>query len=78
MAGKTYHMCIDVKGVLSRWKMKDFRNLFRDESGRTLTPQEAKDHLIEELSKGHNFIPCGECDNFDHAEHGCMGHDWEG
>lgn len=72
--GKTYHMCLDVKGALKNWKLKDFRGMFRDDSGRTLTPHEARDVLLDELSKGHNLIPYGQCDNFDFAEHGCMGH----
>ncbi|MEM5371323.1 hypothetical protein V4C53_35560 [Paraburkholderia azotifigens] len=71
---RSFHMCLDVRGALTNWKKKDFAGMFKHESGRTMTPDEAKAQLLDELSKGHNFIPYGTCDNFDHKEHGCMGH----
>ncbi|MFP3564748.1 hypothetical protein [Paraburkholderia sp. SIMBA_030] len=71
---RQFHMCLDVRGALTNWKKKDFRHMFKHADGRTMTPDEAKAQLLEELSKGHNFIPYGKCDNFDHKEQGCMGH----
>lgn len=74
MATRRFHMCLDVRGALTNWQLKDFRNMFKHEDGRTMTPLEAKAQLLEELSHGRNFIPFGKCDNFDHKEHGCQGH----
>ncbi|WP_250489944.1 hypothetical protein [Caballeronia sp. INML2] len=71
---KSFHLCLDVRGALTNWKNKDFRGMFKHDDGRTMTPAEAKAELLEELSQGHNFIPFGTCDNFDHREHGCLGH----
>ncbi|MBN3851957.1 hypothetical protein G3N59_01065 [Paraburkholderia sp. Ac-20340] len=72
---RSFHLCLDVRGALTNWSLKDFRGMFKDDDGRTMTPHEAKAALLEELSQGHNFIPMGgKCDNFDHKEHGCMGH----
>jgi hypothetical protein len=71
---RSFHMCLDVRGALTNWKNKDFRGMFKHDDGRKMTTAEAKAELLEELSKGHNFIPFGKCDNFDHKEHGCLGH----
>ncbi|WP_353192146.1 hypothetical protein [Pandoraea pnomenusa] len=71
---KKFHMCLDVRGALTNWKDRDFKGMFKHDDGRLMTAPEAKAELLEELSKGHNFIPFGKCDNFDHKEHGCMGH----
>lgn len=71
---RRFHMCLDVRGALTNWRQKDFRTMFKHDDGRTMTPDEAKAELLEQLSRGHNFIPFGTCDNFDYKEHGCMGH----
>lgn len=71
---RSFHMCLDVRGALTNWKESDFRGMFKRDDGKTMTPEEAKAVLLEELSQGHNFIPYGKCDNFDHKEHGCLGH----
>ncbi|WP_069267376.1 hypothetical protein [Paraburkholderia nodosa] len=71
---RRFHMCLDVRGALTNWKKSDFRGMFKRDDGRTMSADEAKSILIDELSKGHNFIPYGACDNFDHKEHGCLGH----
>lgn len=71
---RSFHMCLDVRGALTNWKKKDFRGMFKHDDGRTMSPDEAKAVLLEELSQGRNFIPYGKCDNFDHKEQGCMGH----
>ncbi|QGZ56705.1 hypothetical protein [Paraburkholderia acidiphila] len=71
---RSFHMCLDVRGALTNWRTRDFRNMFKHDDGRTMTPDEAKAELLEQLSHGHNFIPFGKCDNFDHKEHGCLGH----
>ncbi|WP_321895971.1 hypothetical protein [Paraburkholderia heleia] len=71
---RSFHMCLDVRGALTNWSKRDFRNMFKHDDGRTMTPDEAKAELLEQLSQGHNLIPFGKCDNFDHKEHGCLGH----
>ena len=71
---KSFHMALDVRGALTNWKKKDFRGMFKHDDGRTMTPDEAKCVLLDELSKGRNLIPYGKCDHFDHKEHGCLGH----
>ncbi|WP_017234946.1 hypothetical protein [Pandoraea sp. B-6] len=71
---KSFHLCLDVRGALMNWKARDFKGMFKHDDGRMMTPAEAKAELLDELSQGHNFIPFGKCDNFDHKEHGCMGH----
>ncbi|WP_321878441.1 hypothetical protein [Paraburkholderia bannensis] len=71
---KSFHMSLDVKGALKNWKKSEFRGMFKRDDGKTMSADEAQSVLLDELSKGHNFIPYGCCDNFDHKEHGCMGH----
>lgn len=61
----TYHAALDVRSYLKAPK-KALRRLFRHPSGkRSMTPDEARDVLIDELAKGHEFIPFGQCDHFD-------------
>lgn len=71
---KTFHMCLDVKGALTNWKLPAFKNMFTREDDTTLTPTEAKAHLLDELSKGREKLPMGKCDNFDFKT-GCRGHE---
>ncbi|WP_447639533.1 hypothetical protein [Pandoraea norimbergensis] len=71
---RKFHLCLDVRGALTNWKDRDFKGMFKHDDGRLMTPAEAKAELLEELSRGHNFIPFSKCDNFDHKERGCMGH----
>jgi hypothetical protein len=73
--GKSYHMCINIRGALMNWSDRNFRGVFTDDDGRELTPREAKSMLLDELSRGHEVIPCGECDNFDYLGEGCLGHE---
>ena len=71
--GKSFHMCINVKGVLTNWKHKDLKGMFSID-GRSSTADETKAILLDELSKGHECIPIGKCDNFDYKT-GCKGHE---
>lgn len=48
--------------------------MFKHEDGRSMTPEEARDQLYDELAKGHEVIPFGPCDNFDYKT-GCRGHE---
>lgn len=67
-----FHVGLNLKGVLSN---NDYMTLlaFKDEKGKTVSRKEAKNFLLDELSKGRLFIPMGECDNFD-TNKGCRGH----
>ena len=70
----SYCLCISIKGALRNWNARQWVGVATDtDTGRVLTPQEFKEHLLDELAKGHKVVPCGPCDNFDY-EHGCMGH----
>lgn len=68
-----YHMKMDIRGVLLNWTNKEHGNLFKHDDGRPMTPREAKWALMDELAKGRNFLPMGECDGFDYKT-GCPGH----
>ena len=69
------HLCMDVRNFLKRSEFpKGFERLFKHRDGRSMSPDEARDALFDELSKGHDFIPLGECDNFDYKS-GCQGHE---
>jgi hypothetical protein len=66
-------MRIDVRGALRNFTESEWRNCVTDKDGRTLTPKEVYDEFLEELAKGHDYIPMGDCDNFDFKT-GCLGH----
>ncbi|ODU35367.1 MAG: hypothetical protein BGP24_14875 [Lysobacterales bacterium 69-70] len=74
-------MCLNIEGFLRNSKFpRDFRGMFRDDSGRQFTPDEARDHLWSEVHAGHKVIPCSsECANpCKHADRGCAGFDYAG
>jgi hypothetical protein len=69
-----YHMYLNVRGALL-WPKSKLKGMLVDKTtGRYLTPDEARNALMDELSKGHEVIPIGECDNFD-FKRGCLGHE---
>jgi len=55
-------------------KKPQLKKLFTNDSGRTLSADEAKMHLLDELAQGHEVLPMTECDNFDYKR-GCRGHE---
>lgn len=72
------HMCISVRGVLSKPKQvmwKDYKGVFTKDDGSATTYEEVRDYLLDELAKGHELIPFGKCDNFNYAKGGCRGHE---
>lgn len=73
---KTVHMCMSVRGALNWNKatLKRMAKSFTDDNGKPMTPDQVRNALMDELAKGHEVIPLGECDNFDYKK-GCMGHD---
>ena len=71
---KTFHMRLDVRGALMNWSASEFRCL-RDDQGRPFASvAAAKAALLDELAKGHKFLPVGNCDAFSY-ENGCPGHE---
>lgn len=73
----SFHLSVNIKGVLKlspRDFHKQWGGVFEDDNGRTLSDDEARDRLMDELQLGHRVIPCGDCDNFDYAGLGCRGH----
>ncbi|WP_454752108.1 hypothetical protein [Cupriavidus necator] len=73
MSATHIHMALDVKGFLKNATKRQYRGMFRHNDGRTMTPDEAKDYLLDALAAGNEFIPFGKCDNFD-PKSGCLGH----
>lgn len=73
MNGKNFHLRLDIKGALLRTD-KEMIGVYQRDDGQTLTPQEARLMLMDELAQGRLFLPVGECDNFD-FNNGCLGHE---
>lgn len=71
------HCCIDVRGYM-RGPKRNLAGLFRDSAGRRLTPDEARDVLMDHLAAGHEVITVGPaCEGFDYKT-GCPGHAEDG
>lgn len=69
----TYHMCLDIAGALT-WNKKELKGMFHNpQTGGILSPDEARQYLMDRLKEGKTVIPICPCDNFDY-QHGCMGH----
>lgn len=69
------HCCLSVRGALKTMTRGQLGKLFRHDSGRRMTADEAKDALMDELAKGHEVIPLGTaCEGFDYSGGGCPGH----
>lgn len=74
MSTTIMHMSLDIGGVLNNWPLRMLKKMLIDqETGRTLTAQEAKAKLLEMYGDGIRYLPMGKCDNFDSAK-GCLGH----
>lgn len=71
-------MGLSVRGAL-RYSKQEFARMFKgvfSNNGRVLTPDEAKNFLFDELSKGHEKIPIGDCNAWDFKS-GCPGHEMD-
>lgn len=68
----THHMCLSVRGALMNWHRGSHHG-FQHDDGSPMTNAEAKAALLEELARGHEVIPFGQCDDFDYKS-GCRGH----
>jgi len=74
---RTIHMCADIRGMLENNTRKNsLKGVFKDDDGRSLTHEEAREYLYDCLAKGWRVIPYGDCDNFDYKT-GCKGHESE-
>lgn len=74
--GTTLHLGLSVRGALRKSNAalkREFSGcLTRD--GKTLTDaNEIRETFFDLLAEGHEFIPIGECDDFD-PKSGCRGH----
>lgn len=79
MATRTIHMCLSVRGALKNMTRRELGGMFEHDDGRKMTADEAKDALMDELSKGHEVIPFGKaCEGFDYSGGGCPGHAIDG
>jgi len=72
------HMCLSVRGALnwSKAEMKRMASSIEVDDKPLQTANEVRNFLLDELSKGHEVLPFGDCDNFDWKT-GCRGHDVE-
>lgn len=71
----TIHTSLSVRGALTGPK-RHLRWMFRDTTGRRLTPDEAREYLLDQLAQGRELLPFGECAGFDFKT-GCPGHPTE-
>lgn len=70
------HTSLDVRGCLLNATDAQLRGMFKQDDGRTMTAQEVKLALMDELAKGRNVLPVGgPCEGFDYINGGCPGHD---
>ena len=70
---QSVHMCMSVRGAL-RKPDKEIKGILLHEDDTPMTASEVREALFDELAKGHEVIPIGECDNFDYKK-GCRGHE---
>ncbi len=65
------HLCLDIAGAL-RWPKRQLARMFRDEAGRYIGADAARDHLIDQLAMGRKVLPMCDCADFDY-QLGCPG-----
>lgn len=69
-----YHCHVSVRGFINGPKNR-LKKLFSKDDGTYLTPDEAREHLMDELSEGKEVLPFGTaCEGFDYKK-GCPGHE---
>jgi hypothetical protein len=70
-------MCVSVRGLLHRSNAElrsDMKWITKDGGIPYASVAEFRNSLMDELAKGHEVLPTGECDNFDWKK-GCQGHE---
>lgn len=71
--GTTLHVSLSVRGALG-WPDSKLYGLFRDETtGLYVLPAEARELLMDELARGVEMLPLGQCEGHD-PKTGCPGH----
>lgn len=71
--GISYCVSLHIRGALKAFSRRELESLFVQSSGETLSADEAVDHMLDLVAKGHRFVAMGRCDNFD-PDTGCKGH----
>ncbi len=71
---RTIHLCVDIRGLL-RKSDRELKGWIKDDSGRIVTPSEARELLLDEIAKGRKVLPGSypPCEGFSY-ETGCPGH----
>lgn len=75
---KSFHLHVKVRNLLDQNKRtmwSHWKGVFRGDDGNPLTYEQVREALYNELTKGHEYIPLGQCDNFDYVNGGCKGHE---
>jgi hypothetical protein len=73
MPTRTIHVSLSVRSTLG-WRDSQLQGLFRiSQGGACLDAREAREHLMDCLASGQEFLPMGPCDGFDPLS-GCPGH----
>lgn len=71
------HLSVSVRGNLKKTDVqlwKDWAGCITDENGeKPKNGLEVRSFFLNELSKGHEVVPSGNCDNFCFQK-GCLGH----
>ena len=77
MVSTTIHLVISVRGML-RWTAaetkRNLRSITKSDGTRYASVDEFRNALMDELAKGHEVLPTGECDKHDWKT-GCQGHE---
>jgi hypothetical protein len=71
---RTMHFRLDIRGFLLNATTARDLSVFQHNDGRPMTRGEAIDFLIDHIRKGHDYLPVGDCDNFDWKKGMCQGH----
>lgn len=69
------HTSLSVRGAL-RWSKREMARATEwilKADGSKYTTDELREALMSELAKGNEFVPMGECSDFD-PKNGCRGH----
>lgn len=70
------HLAVSVRGVLSlsdREIVRQWKGSVSIDGKALRTAREIRGAFMDQLANGNEFVPCGECDNFD-PKKGCQGH----
>lgn len=69
------HFDLDIRGTLRNLKgrKRNAKSYANHDDGRPMTNAEFEEYLLDQLSKGRQVLPVGDCDNFDYQT-GCRGH----